>query len=243
MNQIALNPYKLARLSGTIAIVLVLASIGGQLTIHLTDYAQECKLVKLLSVDAERNIPTCFSMLLMVISALLLAIISIIERSQADYPVRHWAILSCGFLIMAVDEAWSFHEGLSSPVRELLGNENLGAFYFAWVIPGIALVLVLALFFWRFLLHLPAKTRLTFLIAATVYLGGAIGMELIGGSFAEAHGMQNLPYIMIVTLEESLEMAGVIIFIRALLIYIADNYNEVRLRFEAVNEKTRIDGE
>ena len=37
---------------------------------------------------------------------------------------------------------------------------------------------------------------------------------------------------MIPTVEESLEMAGVIIFIWALLKYIAENYKEVRFRFD-----------
>lgn len=241
MNQIALNPYSIARTLGITAFILVLASIGGQLTIHLTGYSEEYKLLKLLYLDAERNIPTCFSMLLMVIAALLLAVITVMEKTYTASAARYWATLSCGFLVMATDEAWSFHEGLSMPVRKLLGNENLGIFYFAWVIPGTAFVLILALFFWRFILHLPAKTRQAFLMAATVYIGGAIGIELIGGSFAEAHGTRNLSYIMIVTFEESFEMAGLIIFIWALLVYIADNYNEVRFQFEGLHEKIKID--
>jgi hypothetical protein len=37
---------------------------------------------------------------------------------------------------------------------------------------------------------------------------------------------------MIVTVEESLEMTGLIVFIWALLKYCADNYKQVRFRFE-----------
>ena len=48
------------------------------------------------------------------------------------------------------------------------------------------------------------------------------------------HGERNLLFSMIATVEESLEMAGVIIFIWALLVHIADNYKEVRFRFEGV---------
>ena len=48
--------------------------------------------------------------------------------------------------------------------------------------------------------------------------GGAIGVELIGGRYLELHGVENLTYAMITTVEESLEMAGVIIFIWALLV-------------------------
>jgi hypothetical protein len=242
INQISLNPSSIARVLGAVAFLLVLASIGGQLTAYLTGHAHVYGLVRLFYVDAENNIPTDFSTLLLLFAALLLAVITVLKRKQTGSPVSHWAILSFGFLFMAADEAWSFHEMLIKPVGKLLGDDNLGVFYFAWVIPGIALVLVLALFFLRFLLHLPAKTRLTFLMAATLYIGGAIGVELIGGRFAELHGTRNLMYSMIVTVEESLEMAGVIIFIWALLVYIADNYKEVRFRFERVRGEVTIDG-
>jgi hypothetical protein len=69
-------------------------------------------------------------------------------------------------------------------------------------------------------------------VAATLLIGGAIGIELVGGRYAELHGSEHLTYSMIVTLEESLEMAGVIVFIYALLKYIADNYKEVQFRFD-----------
>jgi hypothetical protein len=76
----------------------------------------------------------------------------------------------------------------------------------------------------KFLLHLPAKTRLRFLIAATIYLGGAIGVELFGSQHAELYGYENLTYSMIATLEESLEMTGLIVFIWALMNYCFYNY-------------------
>jgi len=234
INQISLNPSSIARVLGVVAFLLVLASIGGQLTAYLTGHAHVYGLVRLFYVDAEENIPTGFSTLLLLFAALLLAVITVLKRKQTGSPVSYWAILAFGFLFIAADEAVSLHEMLTEPTRKLLGDGNLGVFYFAWIIPGIALVLVLALFFLRFLLCLPAKTRLTFLMAATLYIGGAIGFELIGGRFAELHGQRNLTYSMIVTVEESLEMAGVIIFIWALLVYIADNHKEVRFWFAGV---------
>lgn len=68
-------------------------------------------------------------------------------------------------------------------------------------------------------------------MAATLYLGGAIGVEMAGGRYAELHGTNNWTYSMIVTVEESLEIAGLIVFIWALLKYCTDNYKEVRFRF------------
>lgn len=234
INQISLNPSAIARVLGAVAFLLVFASIGGQLARFVFGHNYVKGLVPLFDVDGEQNIPTFFSVLLMFFAALLLAVIALLNGKQTTPHVSKWAILSFGFLFMAYDEAFQVHEELISPVRTLLGDGNLGVFYFAWVIPGIALVLVLTLFFLRFLLHLPATTRRTFLMAATLYIGGAIGFELIGGRYAELHGYENLTYSMITTVEESLEMAGVIIFIWALLVYIADNHKEVRFWLDAV---------
>ena len=68
------------------------------------------------------------------------------------------------------------------------------------------------------------------MIAGAAYIGGCIGFESIGGYYAELHGKQTFIYNSLVTVEESLEMAGVIIFIWGLMEYIADNYSKVTFR-------------
>lgn len=232
---ISLNPSSVARALGAVAFFLVLASIAGQLMVYLTGHEHVYGLVRLFNVGTELNLPAFFSSFLLLFAALLLAVVTVLEKKQGASHVAQWTVLSFGFLLMAVDESVSLHEMLVEPTRKLLGDNDLGAFYFAWVIPGSVLVLALGLYFLKFLLHLPAKTRLTFLAAAIIYLGGAIGFELIGGRYAELHGTHNLAYNMISTVEESFEMAGVIIFIWALLRYIAGTHNEVGFRFDGVS--------
>lgn len=229
---ISLNPGLIARTLGVMAFLLVIVSTAGQLISYITGDDRLYGFVSLFNVDAEHNIPTFFTVFLLLSAALLLSVITILERNRRASHVLHWAILSFGFLFMAVDELVSIHERLIKPIRKLLGDGNLGVFYFAWVILGIALILFLAWFFLRFWLRLPAKTRLTFFMAAVIYIGGSIGFEMIGGHYAELHGLEDLTYKMIATTEESLEMAGVILFIRGLLVYIAENHREVRFRFD-----------
>ena len=240
-NQISLNPFKIARVLGAVAFFLVLASIAGQLMFYMTGN-KLYGLVLLFDIDAEYNIPTFFSMLLLLFAALLLSVITILERKRTASHVLHWAILSFGFLFMAIDEVVAIHERLVNPLRRMLGPGNPGVFNFAWVIPGISLVLILALFFLQFWLRLPAKTRLTFLVASATYIGGCIGFELIGGHFAKLHGIHNLAYSMLTTVEESLEMAGVIFFIWGLLVYLADNHKEVQFRFNEFRGEVILDG-
>lgn len=225
------QPFVLAL--GAVAILLVLISTWGQVEKYILGHGFLAELAPLFYVDTEHNIPTYFSVLLILLAALLLLIISILTVKHRLPHGSKWVILSFGFLLMALDETFQFHERLNIPVGKLLGEGSLGVFYFPWTIPGIALVIVLGVFFLRFLFHLPATIRFRFMMAAMIYLGGAIGIELIGSQHAELFGYENWTYSMIATLEESLEMTGLIVFIWALLSYSAHNYKVGRFRFGA----------
>ncbi len=231
-HQILVKPSSVARVLGTVAVLLVLASFGGKLAAYLSGDHRLYGLVWLFDVNREKNIPTGFAVFLLLLAALLLAVVAILERKRAGSSVLHWAVLACGFLFMAADEAWVLHERLIKPFRNQLGDDGFGILYFSWVVPYGMLVLASALFFWRFLLRLPAKTRHAFVVAAVLFVGGSIGVEMLAGRFAELHGRRNLAYSMFNTVEESLEMGGVIVFIWALLVFIADSYGEVRFRFQ-----------
>lgn len=182
-----------------------------------------------LDVNTEHNIPTFFSVLLLFFTTLLLVVITLLERQKI-----HWVVLSIGFLMMAFDEAISIHERVGERIKPmlLLGRDNLGIFYYAWVVPYLVIISLLALFFFRFWLHLPRQTRFTLAIAASLYLSGAMGGEMIGGYWHENYGTDNLTYSVIYTVEEGLEMAGVITGIRGLLVYIANSYQEVKFQFQ-----------
>ena len=232
MDPIRLNPFAVARSLGAVTFLLVLASIGCQLSIYLLGHANLYGLVPLFNMDSEQNIPTLFSVLLLFSASLLLTVISLLKKKHRDPEVLEFGVLAFGFLLMTLDEGASLHERLVNPIRWLLGGGSLGIFYFAWVIPGMGVLCVLGLFFHKFLLTLPSRTRFHFLLAATLYLGGAIGIELVEGRHVELYGRENLTYGMMTALEEGLEMAGVIVFIYALMKYIVENYKEVRLVFD-----------
>lgn len=232
-SQISLSPSLVARVLGTMALGLILLSLATDLFSYLILHDSRMNyLHKLFLVDQERNIPTFFSQLLLLAAALLLALIALLKRVHQAPQVVHWAILSLGFAFMALDEAFSYHEKLIGPVLNIIGNSNLGIFYFGWVIPGLICVILLIPVFFKFIWGLPPKTRGSFVLAFAVYVGGAIGFEMLGGRWVESHGFHNLTYRLITTVEESLEMFGVIIFIWALLVYLADTYKEIRLRFD-----------
>jgi hypothetical protein len=258
INHISVKPSTIARLLGLVAILLVLVSTAGQVSrfllrhnsskepVRQLDVSEERntptgpllghnilkELFRLFDVSGERNIPTFFSVLLMIFASLLLAGIATLRFKNESRDRFKWIALSLAFMYMAFDEAFQVHEMLTAPTRSLV-NSGRGIFFYAWVIPGIAVVVIFALYLLTFWLRLPRKPRFTFFLAAALYLGGAIGVEIIGGVYADLYGTKNLAYHMISATEESLEMAGLIVFIYALLIYIADTFVEVRFRFDA----------
>ena len=73
-----------------------------------------------------------------------------------------------------------------------------------------------------------------------MYIAGVIGMELVGGRYAKLYGTLNFTYSMLATVEESLEMAGLIVFIWGLLLYIGDSYNEIQLSFYSFEKKSSV---
>jgi len=226
---ILLKPSAVARALAAFAFLVVLVSTVGQLIKFLTGHDELMGLLSLTFVDDENNIPTLFSVLLLALAALCVALVAVLAKKHGAPDVWRWALLSAGFLYLAFDDGLSLHERLRVPIRALLGISSFSTSYSYWILRGLAVVLFLIAVFGKFLRRLPAKTRYTFLLAALLYLGGAVGFDLIGMAYSRVHG-GNLMYSMIATVEESLEMAGVILFIYAILAYIAETYQEVRLR-------------
>ena len=169
----------------------------------------------LLRLNGENTIPSWLSMLLLAAAASLLWLISMLSA----HPVLHWRFLSFLFFGLSLDEAVSIHERFNTLSR--LGGPlgSPGIFYYSWVLVAFPLLGILALFYSRFLLHLPARTRTLFLLSAFLYVGGAVGMEMVGGLTILADGW-NVRYELATVVEEMLELSGVSLFIYALLLYL-----------------------
>ncbi len=234
--KIAVDSTKVVLFLVKTAILLLVASsiclAADSFALHNSPLAH--KALKLFYVDLELNVPAFFSAVLMLSASALLGTIFIFKNRESSSLQWHWAILALGFLFMSFDEIVSVHERLIEPVRAMFGDGHLGVFYFAWVIPAIFLVMGLAIGFLRFLKELPKNTSIAFLLAGTLFLIGAIGFELLEGQHAEIHGKDNLFYMVMTSIEEGLEMGGIIVFIWALLIYVQRNYASVQVKIVPV---------
>jgi len=107
-----------------------------------------------------------------------------------------------------------------------------GIFSFQWVTLGIPLLIIFVVSYVCFFLHLPRKYKWLFALSAGLYVGGALGFEMIGAGIEDEHGKENLIYAAIATIEETLELAGVTLLIYTLLEYIADKYYQTRFALQ-----------
>jgi hypothetical protein len=211
-------------------LVLVAASLGASFLsfVPVADpFLTEVKesVVRLAWLDGEGNIPAWYSASLLLFCSMLLAVIAVAQRQHRRGHVVHWLILSLIFLFLSLDETAQLHELSISPLRDRFGAT--GFLYYAWIVPAGICVALFVVAYLRFLGNLPARTRGLFLVAGAVFVGGAIGVEAVSGMQASLQGEQNLTYHLIITLEELLEMAGVTIFIYALLDYIGHQFARV----------------
>jgi len=229
--QLTFIPTKVALNLAIVALFLILASTVGQFFKYELGYDNVKGLVPLFYLDYEWNIPTFYAVFLLLVVSSLFFVLARLEKKRISKHVSKWVLLCFIFLFMAVDEFCCFHERLNEPVSNLMDSETMGSFYFAWVIPGVVIVGAVGLYFLRFVWQLPNKTKWLIIFSAILFLGGALGIELLGGRQAEMHGMNNWLYTFYATFEETLEMSGLILLIFALISYIRQTYQQVRLSF------------
>jgi hypothetical protein len=234
--RISLNPWAVTRPLALVAIIfmgihLAMASywILSQRE-YVTGYA-------LLSLDREQNLPALFSTCLLLFASALFAFIAMVERASGSKDFRQWLILAVGFVLMALDENLALHERLIEPMRRFLGGGRLGILYFAWVVPALVMIAVLGGYFLPFLRRLPRRTMIGLVTSAAIYLSGAIGVELFEGWWREGHAYRTIGYHLLVTLEEGMEMVGIITLIHTLFRHLARHFGDVRIHFEGAPDE------
>jgi len=215
-----LTPKTVLIVLGGVISALVLLNLAGDFSTYALGHGHLYGLIPLFDLNREANIPTLFEASILLFAALLLMVISVARKRTQAADQNSWRCLALIFSLLAIDEACAIHELFTAPLRESFGLG--GIFYYAWVIPGMLLVAILGVRFLKWLLGLPRSTRNLFLLAAVMFIGGAIGIELIG-SYVDASGSRHtLLYRLLIAVEESLEMTGVAVFIFGLLGYMRD---------------------
>lgn len=217
-------------LLGSIAVVLLLLSLGLQGVANAT--GSEGWIFGAVDVNQERSLPTFYSAGILFLASLILFVIASAAHQSRDPFRTKWFVLSIGFFMMMLDEVLSFHERLGAPTARLLGGDLPSVLYFTWVVPAILLVIVVGAYMLKFVRGLPSRIRMIFLIAGAVYVGGSVGLEIVGGWWLAQGQADSFGSVLLAHLEEAGEMAGVIVFIWGLFLYMAAEHKEIRVKFE-----------
>jgi hypothetical protein len=158
-------------------------------------------------------------------------------RIQDGRRRRVWWFLSSLFVFLTFDELFEVHETLIKPLRNAWDLE--GVFYFAWVLVYGPAVVLLAIVFLPLWFRLKSIHRLRLAASALLYVVGAIGFEMLGGARYQASGHEgDIIYALLYTAEESLEMAGLIVFVASLLYLLADDVSDVSVCFHTSDSKS-----
>lgn len=215
--------------------ILVGLSLLGQVMKFEFGFERAFGFIPAFFLDNEGNVPAYVSSVLLGSAAVILGVIATAKHDVEDRYARHWTGLAVIFGLMSLDEMVSIHERLIGPLRAILHVD--GWLHFAWVVPGSLVVLLLAVVYFRFVLHLDAPFRVWFVGAGLIYVAGALGMELVGGQLAFLHGEDNFTYMLVVTIEETLELIGISLFLVGLVRYAGRHVGHVQVRFDPADDR------
>lgn len=232
MTRLLVTPKKIATILSAVVAVLLIANL---VCIYLKFVlGKNFQFIRTFYFNTESNIPSLYSSLAILGCAVVLYQIGSMRTEVEKGRHFNWKILAYVFLFLGVDEFISIHENLTGVTRRAFGD-GAGYLHYAWVLPYVLVFVALFGYMIRFFYRLPIWLTVQFFFAGAVFVSGAVGVEMMCGKYEVVNGTTNtLTYALLATVEELLEMVGIILFMHALLRYYVENItgNFFRMSFE-----------
>lgn len=224
---IVISPNRVVRWLLAAIALLVAASVAGQVAKFFLGHDHVFGLVRLTYLNGEATIPAWYSSSALLLCAVALAISAAVKRGRSDRDTWYWIGLAVLFTYLSLDEGAGIHELWGNGIKRRFAPS--GFLQFAWVIPGMAVVLAVVLTYLRFVWRLPARTRRLLILAGCVFVGSALGVEMIEAKHLSVVGSHNFAHSLLVTVEETGEMIGVVIFLYGVLRHLAAECAVIRI--------------
>ncbi|MCU0789710.1 MAG: hypothetical protein MUE79_01460 [Nitratireductor sp.] len=224
--EITVVPAKVFAALGKIVVFLVLAHLGAVGLHQPVQNDFTGWLLRVFHLDVEGNVPSFFACFLWGFNAFLFGLVWKTQRREqaGAWP---WLVLVAVFWFFAFDEVASVHEQLVPACRAVF--DAGGVFSFAWIIPyGVGILLVAVLLLPR-VWQQSRPVRFWFVWSVFVGVAGSMGLEMLEGYYLETH-VRDVPYFCMMTMEETLEMAGLTGLVHAALLLLEQKSGGIAVR-------------
>ena len=228
--RIAVSPATTLRWLLLASLALLLCNLVVQVSHHMLGHPNLRGFAAAFDLNGEGNVPALFAALLLVTATVLLALIASLTQQRGAPFARHWQALAVIFAYLAVDEAAQLHEKIGFNVAQLIDTRGVPAFY-VWVLPFGVLVALFGVIYLPFVRALAPRLRLIVIGSGSMYVGAALGLEVVDAAYTRVFGFANLTHALIYSLEEVAEMWGIIFFIYGLLCFLREERAQLEARF------------
>lgn len=179
-------------------------------------------LAPLLNVDGEANLPAWLSSTSFFFAAILAYALSQKHQKNAAQDDRAeafaWSWTALVLLLLSADEGAQLHEF----AYRLMGR--LGSSWY--LVMGVALVGA-GIFYLLMFRRIPNPVRRRIVGAGALFAAGALGMEVVTSVYLRSGGSKiSLAYSGLCHIEETLEIAGILLLLRALLSHLERETSE-----------------
>lgn len=223
---IKVNPRKSAIILEIIAICLGFISMLGQSLEHWTNFKNIFGLVPLFNIYLTLSIPTIYSVLLLTILMLLLAMITSKKYLEGDDYRYHWLALTIIAFYLSLNRGTHVHSLVIRPVFNAVKDLFQSLKITRLTLTVCLSFLVFLLFYRKFFFSLPGKSRRLLIISAIVYI---IGFKNFGFPLNSLKEMENLNFDILVSVSKVLEMTGMTLLIYSFLDYVENVYSKIAI--------------
>jgi len=227
---------------GLVVMVVIVGTIANYCIFHVASSPESngAKVLRRFDLGHEPSIPNMYSSVALLCSAALLALIGRLEHRSRQTGWIYWYGLAIVFIGLGIDEAVLFHEMIDAAIKNFI--DTSGFLYLPWVVVGGIFALVFAIIFIPFVARKSKRTLWLFILAGAVFISGAIGMEIVASvifenSGSEELGKQTISHTIAQSIEELCEMLGIVLFIYALIDYLAARFATIEIRFSPVETR------
>ena len=260
-----IQPRKAGIFLGILAVVMSVLAVTGDLleltfdsdgahsggTALIWPFARQFNFVE------EGNLANFYQGLQLVLAAVLLLIVWRGKVQSRERHRGHWLGLGLIFLFLGADEIAQIHETtIANTIAALRHSESGGMATevaaaglrhsepdkTGWFWLYVPLLAAFGAAYLPFLMRLPRRIAVLFIVAGAIYVGGAIGVEKFVNWFAGKYGDDTVGYVLIDNLGEFMESTGIALFVYAILCQMAHEGREIAFRIAHASQEGRQAG-